>query len=94
MDIGSGAERLFSAGDCPVCFSSSVLLLKAHPSSVLFFFCPFCGIGWPDRPPSRRIDTRQPLADFAEPISLPTCEEAAATGLSFKEVRLEDWAPC
>ena len=39
MDIDRGADALFSAGDCPVCFSSSVLLLKAHPSCELFFFC-------------------------------------------------------
>lgn len=88
-------RKIFSVGDCPVCFDSgAVVLLKAHVSGRLFLFCPLCGLAW-QTPPTHRvdsIDSIDSMANFApDGATLPTSEEARTTGFALTEVAFEDW---
>jgi len=84
---------MYSAGHCPVCADSgAVLLLKAHGSGRLFFFCPLCGVAWPEPPLDRRLDTVFDLLSFApDGVVLPTYKEAVSTGVNLTDVSPEDW---
>lgn len=90
---GVAAGRIFSAGDCPVCADSGVvLLLKVVGSERMVLFCPLCGVAWRAPPAERRLEQVETLQDLAPGgVTLPTSSEAMATGFALTEVAFEDW---
>jgi hypothetical protein len=86
-------HTIYAAGECPVCFDSgALLLLKAHGSGTLFFYCPLCGVAWHEPPLAARLESIDSLKDFApHGAALPTKEEALATGFALKEVPFDRW---
>ena len=95
VDSDRDQQKIYSAGDCPVCADSgAVLLLKAHGSAAMLFFCPLCGVAWREAPFRRRLDTVSSLTDLAPSgAALPTVEEAVSTGLALTEVSFDVWYP-
>ena len=69
-----------------------MLLLKARGSGQLFFFCPICGVAWPELPDATRLDSIYELAQIApDGAVLPTPTEARQSGLDLREVPYDVW---
>lgn len=95
MVSDSDRQKVYSAGDCPVCSSSgAVLLLKARDSGKLFFLCPLCGVAWPEPPPPFTLETIFDVKAFAPAgVGLPSAEEALNSGFALTDVPFEEWRP-
>jgi hypothetical protein len=95
MHSDKNQQKIYSAGECPVCADSgAVLLLKAHGSERMFFLCPLCGVSWPEPPSGQQLETVFNLTTFAPTgVLLPTADEALRTGFSLDEVSFDDWYP-
>ena len=95
MDRSVSPQPIYSAGDCPVCADSgAVLLLRAVGSGRMFFFCPLCGVAWPEPPVDQRLDSIATLTALAPGgVALPTIEEALSSGFPVAEVSFDEWYP-
>lgn len=95
MDSDKDLQRIYSAGDCPVCADSgAMLLLKARGSGRMFFFCPLCGVAWPHPPRAAQLDSVFGLTNFAPSgVVLPTLEEGFSTDVGLTEVSFDVWHP-
>jgi hypothetical protein len=95
MDSDKLGQAIYSAGECPVCADSgALLLLKAHGSGSVFFFCPVCGVAWREPPAARQLDTILRLDQIASHgVTLPTIDEARSTGVELNAVSFDEWYP-
>ncbi len=68
---------------CPVCPGSGVIVcLKARITMELIFFCPLCGVAWPETPPPLVLDTVFALKELApNGTLLPSQENIESAGL-------------
>ena len=86
-------KTIYSAGDCPVCFSSGLLLViisTAFGDAV--FYCPACETAWDDLP--RSLERVQSLTELA-PLGagFATKEEAESVSVGgIVPVAYEEWA--
>jgi hypothetical protein len=89
---------LYSAGDCPICFSSGlVAVLVDRRTSSGVFYCPMCGCAWRRVPDARQPD--DPISDLAsiapDGVRLPTEAEVLALradGLEAVDADFDFWA--
>lgn len=77
------SQRLFTAGNCPVCADSGTLLcVWSIVTTRVILFCPLCEVAWQDVPKDGRIDTVHALDDLAPGgIRLATETEVRSFGL-------------
>lgn len=89
-------EKLFSAGDCPVCSDSGTLLcVWSLEGSRVILFCPLCEVAWKEPPDENRVDTVTSLGEIApQGIRLPSVDEVERSGISPRlEVDKDEWGP-
>jgi len=89
-------EKLFSAGDCPVCADSGTLLyVWSLGASHVILFCPLCEVAWSEPPGESKVDTVTSLDEMApQGIRLPSEDEVEQSGMSPRlEVEREEWGP-
>ena len=89
-------EKLFSAGECPVCADSGTLLyVWSLAGSRVILFCPLCEVAWGEPPGESQVETITSLDEMApEGIRLPSEDEVEQSGMSPQlEVEKEEWGP-
>ena len=88
-------RAVYSVGDCPVCSDSgAVIVLRRVDTPRSVFLCPLCGVPWNEPPQPRQLDEIVSLDALApNGVTLPTSEEARATGLAIVEQSFDQWYP-
>jgi hypothetical protein len=87
-------DKLFSAGNCPVCADSGTLLyVWSHATRRVVLFCPLCEVAWIEPPDENRVDTVSSLDEIApQGIRLPSENEVQRSGISPRvEVEKAEW---
>lgn len=90
-------HNLLSAGDCPICSSSGVLVLLASVGDdSLLFVCPECGVAWTSPPAEHTVDEIVAIEDAApKGLRFPSTAEVEAVrggGIPLRHVSVLDWA--
>jgi hypothetical protein len=88
-------ERLFSAGDCPVCgeLGAVLFLRRLDVDDAYFYYCPVCGVGWTTPPRGMALDSINSLTDIApNGVAIPSLFEARRFLGDLIEVPFEYWA--
>lgn len=69
--------------ECPVCpGSGAIVCLKARITMELVFFCPMCGVAWPEIPPPLVLDTVFELKELVpNGAVLPSQDDIESAGL-------------
>lgn len=90
-------RSLYTAGDCPVCESSGLIVpLRQSGSEQILFFCPLCGTAWTRIPDAHKVDEINALVDLApngvELLSPDEVDSLRASGLHLEATDYEPWA--
>ena len=69
--------KLYSVGECPVCFDSgAVTVLKAMGVDAFLYYCPLCGLAWTQPPTGGRLDEINEIKALApNGVALPGEQE-------------------